>query len=240
MLTLKKSKIQMKARDDQDFKTNDEAIPKDHGYFIYCIIGGRGRGKSTILLNLLNGYLKQYYNNIYMCSTTGKRDPKFEQLIEELEARDGPIEEDHFYESFSDSICSEIMEKLIKNIEEKETRNLIVLDDCASMIPASTEKNSSFNKLIMGSRHYKTDIILTSQCFNKLNTIVRKNLDIISLFSTVNKKELTSYTDELNVDKDEFLEYLDLLEGKHDFLTISFLNGNPVFYKNFDKILTLE
>jgi hypothetical protein len=221
----------MNARDDQDFKTTDEAIPKDHGYFIYCIIGGRGRGKSTILLNLLNGYLKQYYNNIYFCSTTAKRDPKFEKLIEELE------DEDHFYDSFSDTICSEIMEKLIQNIEEKETRNLIILDDVASMIPASTEKNSSFNKLIMGSRHYKTDIILTSQCFNKLNTIVRKNLDIISLFSTVNKKELTSYTDELNVDKDQFLNYLDLLEGKHEFLTISFLHGNPVFFKNFDKIV---
>jgi energy-coupling factor transporter ATP-binding protein EcfA2 len=231
-LSLKKSVIQITPRDNQDFKGDQEAIPKDNGYFIYCIVGARGRGKSTILLGLLNGYLKGYYNNIYLCSTTCYKDDKFKALVEELK------EEDKVYDTFSDSICQEIMDKLENDVENGDKRNLLILDDCASLIPTSTEKNSSFNKLILGSRHYKVDIILTTQKFNKLNTLVRSNLDIISLFSTVNKKELQCYTDELNVNKEHFEDMLNQLVDKHEFLTISFISGKPVFYKNFDRIIS--
>ena len=233
MMSLKKSSIQIKTRDNQDFKASEEALPKDAGYWLYCIVGSKGRGKSTILLGLLNDYLKKYYDNIYFCSTTAKRDPKFKELIEELE------DENKFWPTFSNEICQDIMDNLVEDIEHKEMRNLVILDDCASLIPSSTEKDCPFNTFIMGSRHYKTDIILTTQCFSKLNTIVRKNLDVISLFSTVNRKELQWYSDELNVDKEDFLDHLSLLDGeKHSFLTVSFVDGSPKYFKNFDKILS--
>ena len=203
-------------------------------YFIYVIIGQKGSGKSTMLLNVLKSYYKHYYDNIYFCSTSAKKDDKFETLVEELD------EDGKFYDTFSDEIMIQIIEKLEKNIDNGETRNLLILDDCVSLLPASTEKSSVFNKFVISSRHHKCDVIITAQKFNKMNTIVRVNLDIISIFPTNNKHELKSYSEELNVDDEQFKYYMDALQKKHDFLTISFVNGvssKPKFYYNFNEIL---
>lgn len=225
---------QIKRIDNQEGKklNREEAIPKDSGYWIYAIIGARGRGKSTILLNLLNEHLKKYYDNIYLFSTTADMDPKFEKLIEELD------EEDKFIPTFSEEKLEQVL-NIIKdyNSQHNNPRNLIVFDDCISLFPKSTDKSSIFNKFIVGSRHYKTDCILTSQQFRKLNTLIRSNLDIISLFPTVNKKELNAYSEELNIEKVPFEMALDKIqEDKHKFLTINFMHGKPIMYINFEII----
>jgi hypothetical protein len=145
-----------------------------------------------------------------------------------------------FYNEFSEETIKNIMEYLKSyNEDHKNPRNLLIFDDCLSSLPNSQDKLSNFNKLIVGSRHYKVDIIITAQSFIRLNTIVRRNLDIITLFSgIVNKKELKSYFDELNVDEDEFKEmYNELTEtsDKHDYLTINFLEKKPRFFKKKSK-----
>ena len=51
--------------DKQEYGDMNEALPrsmnsKTGGFFIYCIVGQKGSGKSTVLLNLLNTYFKKY------------------------------------------------------------------------------------------------------------------------------------------------------------------------------------
>ena len=64
----------IKAIDNQVIRT-DDPIPKGISGLIYLIIGKKGMGKSSLLLNLLNtkvkdGGLKKYYDNIYFVSPT--------------------------------------------------------------------------------------------------------------------------------------------------------------------------
>ena len=228
--------IAIKKIDNQEGKKMNPriALPKDAGFWLYVIIGSRGRGKSTILLNLLNDHLKKYYDNIYLFSTTAEMDDKFKKLIEELE------DEGKFFGMFSDEAMEGVLES-IKNFNEEHKkdhpRNLIIFDDMISQFPKSTDTHSIFNKFIVGGRHWKCDCIITSQQFRKLNTLIRSNIDIISLFPTINKKELNSYTEELNVNKGELDMLLDKIsDDKHKFLTINFMHGKPIFYENFNLI----
>lgn len=224
----------IKRLDNQEGKMSDDPIPKNSVYWLYTIIGARGRGKSTILLNLLNTTLKKYYDNIYLFSTTANMDDKFADLIEELE------NENKFINGFSEQDLTRVLEEIKEfNEDAKEPRNLIIFDDCISMFPKATEANSIFNKFIIGGRHYKTDTIITSQQFRRLNTVIRSNMDIITMFPTINKNERDAYIKELNVDKDYFIDLMDYvsnLNDKHTSITINFLNGRPMYYINFRKL----
>lgn len=230
--TIEPSNIKIEQLDNQ-VKDSESPYPKGKGYYIWCIIGKRGSGKSTIILSMLENHLKQYYDNIYMISTTADKDKKFKKLIEELD------EEDKFYKTLNNEVIEDIMNKLEENIDDNERRNLLILDDVIHLIPNSTDKDSLFNRLIVGSRHYKVDIWITSQKLNKLNTLIRNNLDMISLFPTHNKHELDCYTSELNVNKKEFEEMLKFVEDSndHSFLHITFIGNKARFFKNFDRII---
>ena len=226
----------IKQQDNQEGHMTDDAIPKNGSYWIYCIVGARGRGKTSILISLLQDHLKKYYDNIYLVSTTGGMDPKLSDLIEELQV------DNHFYDHFSEDVVSTICEEIkaynsAHDSKRSKPRSLIVFDDCVSDLPKSSAKMSAFNRLIVGSRHYKTDIIITTQQFRKLNTLIRSNLDIISLFGTSNMKELNAYSEDLNINKGQFESLLESIEyERHAFLTINFLNGKPRFYKAFNRI----
>ena len=227
------------------------AIPKFQQYWIYCIVGGRGKGKSTIIIDLLNGYLKKYYDDIYLVSTTADKDDKFQPLIEELS------EDKKFYNSFSEQIIHEIMDRIDEENDKHKKqgkvpgtkdilkyRSLLIFDDCISELPTSMIRGSRFNKLIVGSRHYKTDIIITTQSFKKLNTLIRKNLDIISLFPSVNKMEIKAFLEELNVDEDTLMNCFDQLADNNDphiFLTMNFMNCvRPKLFLEFKKMPEID
>lgn len=235
----KSKKIHIEPIDHQAFQKTDEALPKGGtGYFIYTIIGQKGTGKSTILIGLLKDYFKKYYDNIYFVSPSARRDDKFKTLIDELEP------EGKFFDTLNDDVASEIMNNLIKNIDEDETRNLTIFDDCINLLPSSSDKESPFNTFIISSRHYKTDIIITAQKYNRLNTTIRANTDIISIFPSNNRKELETYVKELNISPDKLHEYIEYIsDDKHNFLTISYIAGKtarPTCYVNFDQIIEFK
>lgn len=213
--------------DNQDFDDYSSPLPRGRGHYIWLLVAGKGRGKSTCLINAISQYYKGFYDRIYLVSPSAQYDDKFGPLLEELNG------EGQFFDKYSDGLIGEIMDR-IQHADEAKT--LLILDDVISELPKSTQKGSALNKLITAHRHFKTDIWITSQKFNKLNTLIRNNFDVISLWGTVNKNEQKSITDELNVDKDEFITLLDALEDKHDWLTISFLDGNPRWYHKFSEI----
>lgn len=211
----------------------NEAIPKDGKYLTLCVIGMKGSGKSTIMLNIINTHLKKYYDEIYLVSTTALLDDKFADLIKELEV-DG-----HFFDHFNNAVIQQISDELKDTCDrykgkKYKPRSLVILDDCISDLPKSTEKNSVFNRFFVGTRHLKCDLFLSTQSFKKLNTIIRDNTDIWVLHHTNNKRELKNLEDELNMKDGELRLYMETIEGDpHDNLTINFLSGKPVVVKNF-------
>jgi len=221
----------VKPFDNQEGSKNAHniALPKNGPFFQYVVVGAKGRGKSTIVLGLLNDHFKRYYDNIYFFSTSAHLDDKYSELIKELQT------ENKYFDKFSEKSIALILDAMENyNDDNPQARNLIIFDDMISQLPRATDRDSLFNKLIVGNRHRRCDLWLTTQQFRKLNTLVRANIDIISLFPTSNLKELKAYSEELNVNKKEFEEYLCMIENdRHDFLTVNFMNGKPIFFKNF-------
>jgi hypothetical protein len=215
---------------DKQVSSSDDCLPKD-GYYIWLLIGKRGSGKSNLLLNALDNkeFYKKYYDNIFLISPTAGRDRKFDKLCKELN------KEDKCFDDCNNKIIGEIMERIQSyndEHEKKKPRNLIIFDDCLSLLPKSTEKNSIFNKLIVQNRHYKTDVFITTQQFKKLNTIVRSNADMVSFFKNDNQGEKKAFLEEYGI-TEELLD--DATDEKHSFLHICFNSNQPTYFKRFDK-----
>ena len=98
-------------------------------------------------------------------------------------------------------------------------------------------RSSSVNKIFTTSRHFKTNIIVTTQKFSKLNTIIRANADYISVWKSNSKHEVETLEDDINVSKDVFERVYKFACGEpYSFLHITFNAGHPNFFKRFDKI----
>jgi hypothetical protein len=217
---------------DKQLKSSIDCLPKT-GYYIWVLVGKRGSGKSNLLLNALENaeLYKKHYDNIFLISPTANRDDKFQALCKELS------KEDKCYEDVSNKIVEEILERIQKYNDEHKKRkrkphNLIIFDDCISMLPRSTEKGSIFNKLIVQNRHYKTDVFITTQQFKKLSPLVRSNIDMISFFRNDNVMEKKSFMEEYNI-SEELLD--DATDEAHSFLHICFNSNKPTYFKRFDK-----
>jgi hypothetical protein len=233
-LRVNKISKDLKKLDNQVIKT-DDPLPK--GNIIWHINGGKGSGKSTMILQVLkskNGY-KKFFDNIFLVSPTASRDPKFDKLCEELDR------DDKCFDECNDNVVTEIMERLTKfNDEFDEDRpphNLVIFDDCLAYLPKSTQK-SEFNRLITTSRHLKTSVWILTQKYNKVNPLIRDNTDMLSIFKTNNKQEFDSIKDNLNVDDKLFEKVYDFATSEpNSFLHVSFSGNKPIFFKKFDRII---
>lgn len=223
---------------DNQVVKSDEPLPKQD--IVWIVSGGKGSGKSTMILNILkskNAY-KGFFDNIMLVSPTAMRDKKFDKLREELD------EENKYFTDCNDETIEEIMSKLQQfndnfdeEEEERKPHNLIIFDDCLAALPKSTQK-SKFNELITTSRHLKTSVWILVQKFNKVNPLIRDQVDLISIFKTNNKQELQTIEDSLNLDKKDFENlYKFATYEPNSFLHISFFGGKPKYFKKFDQIL---
>ena len=220
---------------DNQIQFSDEALPKDR-HLIWCIVGSRGKGKTTLLLNALNHkqLFKGYFDNVFLVSPTAKNDDKFKPLIKEL------TQEDKFYNELTEGNIREIMSGLAmfnrdfnRKKNKREPRSLIILDDCIANMPRSTQK-SVINELVIQNRHHKVSVWITSQKLTKINPLIRSNVDVISFFKTDNIKELKAFTEEYNVSEEEVEA---ITETNNDFITVSFCSGKKNIY---DKLNLIE
>lgn len=232
MFKTKKNSLSDKIKPlDSQRKSSSEAYPKNSGFYLWVVAGMKGSGKTTMLYNILLHHLKGYYDNIFLVSTTAKNDLKLRDLVDELS------DEDKIYTECTPDTISEIIDKLQEANDDGAKHNLVWFDDCIHQLPKSTQKNASFNKLITTMRHYKTDVWITTQSYLRLNTLVRSNMDLFSLFHTNNKKELKNVIEDLAIDEDLFKELYDFATEDNSFLHVSFASGKPKFFKKFDAII---
>ena len=218
---------------DNTFNKHEDALLLGNNSCIYIINGRRGSGKSTLLLNILNSKLgfKKRFDNIYFVSPTARTDKKFSKLVKELD------EDGKFHEQLSEDLIENILTEMKQDndVNDKKHKHLLILDDCVLDIP--TRKQSIFNKMIITSRHLCCSVLIVSQKYNALPTIIRANADLISFFPSLNSHETRTLQEDINIDKDLFYELYDkCVEGKNDFLHINLLANPPVFYKSFEKI----
>jgi hypothetical protein len=131
---------------------------------------------------------------------------------------------------------------IIKKIYEKPLlpRHLLILDDVVNDLPKSTQK-SRINSLYCNHRHKKLCIITVSQIYNKLNPIIRRGANMISVFRTDNKTEYNALERDLAVDSEKFKQVYDFATDKlNSFLHIQLCGARPLYFKKFDRITPIR
>jgi len=129
-----------------------------------------------------------------------------------------------------------IMKKIF--VERELPRHLLVLDDVVNLLPKSTQ-TSKINDLYCNHRHKKLSIITVSQVYNKMNPIIRRGSNMMSIFHTDNKKEYEAIENDLSVDNDMFKSIYDFATDKmNSFLHIQLCGARPLYFKKFDRIVS--
>ena len=223
---------------DHQIDSTDEPFPKRRE-FILAIIGKKGSGKTSLIVNLLNSSVfKKKYNNIILFSPS-RRDEKLKPLIDELDA-DGK-----YYEKLTNESLAEVLSNLNeyndefkeKHGKKKVPRSLVILDDVMSDLPLSSQKQNVFNKFVTNHRHHHCSIILSVQKFNSINTVARNNIDALAMFRTSNEGEIKAMTEEYGIDPEL---YMNATEEPNSFLYTTFFNSNKkTHFKNFDRLIPL-
>lgn len=255
----------LRPRDNQ-VQRIESPLPISNGV-IWILNGMKGSGKSTLMINSLSKgspYFQQY-DKIYFCSPTAEKDSKLAKLVGETKQNDNYYNEFH-----NEIMCEilekikEFNEEYIKAQEEdseddedpvfgkktkkkkskkpriiRQPHSLLILDDCIHAISKSS-KDNYLNQIITQSRHFKTDVWITTQKYNKLPTIIRTNADLLTVFPTNNSKEFETIENDWSIDPKLLKEVYDFAISKepNSFLHISFFSGKPTFYQKFNKIIS--
>lgn len=227
----------IKPSDNMINQTN-KPFPPSPQPFVYLVVGRKGSGKTSVILNLLNSpdAFQKRFNNIFLFSKTAENDIKLKKLVNELK------EDDKFYDKLTDDDINEVLDKIkefnkeyLEKHKNKKPENLIIFDDCLDSLPLSIEKNSALNKLIVGHRHYKTSVIISVQKWSAVNRLIRNNSDCISYFTNQNDKENKSFQEEYGI-SDALLKFA--TNEPHSFLHLTFLNNaQKTYFKRFSRII---
>lgn len=167
--------------------------------FRLLIVGNSGSGKSGSLGNLLlkeEGYKNNFLpENIYVFSDKDslKNDLKMRTIIEELD-----LEEDNIFEGYNNEVVNVVYEMIVDNYEEKiddgvkdkkELNSIIIFDDLAYTDAFKCRgKDDSIKKLFMNSRKALISIIVISQKYSSLGTVLRENSSGLILSKASNKQ----------------------------------------------------
>ena len=210
--------------------------------FIYLICGKRGSGKSSLLIRLLStpheeGGLAKCFKNIILFSTTAANDPKYDELVSELQC-EGKFFTELTHETLEQAIDLCKQEPPKKTKKKKKAISCIIFDDMISQIPSNRSKKNElaklFSKLVVGNRHYKIALIITTQRLLELNPLIRSQADIVSFYRSDNNKEDKCFEETYSVTS-ELLNFC--TKEHHSFITKSFLKGTAKIYKKFDEVV---
>lgn len=230
---------------DNTFNASDDPLLLNNNSSVFVISARRGMGKSTMILNLLNSkkaYRKRF-TNLFLISPTARADGKFKKLVEELD------EDGKYYDTMNEENIENILDTVRRDNDtfkeendqsdndenEKKILHCLILDDVVLDLPKS--KSSLLNKIVITSRHLNLTIIVVTQKYNALPTIIRNNMDLCSFFPSLNTHEIETFQKDINIDKDIFNAIYDYCcDETNSFMHVNLLGARPKFYRKFEPI----
>lgn len=195
------------------------------------IVGRPQSGKSNLLQNFFKkrDMLRKCFHNVfYVCpSSSSLKDDVFNKLPN-----------DKRYPDLTEESLSAILS--ICEASEKDEKNMIVIDDCASSLKDNSLR-TMFLRLILNRRHIGggVSVIIVSQSYNLLPLQLRKMLNTLILFKPT-FEEFTLVNDEIFYqDKKNLKKMMEFFfDEKYKFITYNLDTGR--YYKNFDPVIIEE
>jgi len=206
------------------------------------IVVGRSflSGKSTVILNLLlrDNFYKDHFKgeDIYIISNN-KMDNKMRILKTEKD-----IDSSHFMEFSEENlemIYEEVEEKVLAAVADgkKPPNSIVIVDDCAQAL--KEKMNGTLSRIATQGRHINMSLIVTSQKWSLLPTVLRCNASGAILFGN-SAKEVDAMADDLNYldSKKEFVKmFRKATSGKNQFMAVSFSNDDIYMDSEFKPIV---
>lgn len=218
---------------DNQRDLSDDIFPNKP--FNMALIGPKGCGKSSLLLNLLikkGSPLYKRFNLIFLISPTCAKDEKMHQLMDD-------IGQDQIFEELTPDVLEHIINTINfhkENYNRKNPEYCIIYDDCIHFLKQKNN-NKKLSELFTQNRHYKlSNIILLQKWSGYMPTIIRCNLDCLAIYKLQSKKEEENVIEELNGNEDELkLLYQIATDEPFSFLFINqYLPNRTRYYKRFD------
>lgn len=205
--------------------------------FLWALVGKKGCSKTTVVLNVLmrkQSPLYKLYDMIFWVSPTAGADPKLEPLLDDI----GP---DQVYDDLNNEILEDIIAKCDAFRERHERKKkkgepqfLVVFDDCIHQI--RSKRASLITRLASQNRHLKLSCFFLLQKWCSFPTIIRSNLDCITLFHNENEHEIKSFSSEIGNEAKIRALYEYATAEPYSFLHINSYAQPTTYYKRFDPI----
>jgi len=205
--------------------------------FLWALVGKKGCSKTTVILNVLQrkeSPLYRHYDMIFWISPTAGADAKLTPLLEDI----GP---DQVYDDLSNEVledmlakCDAFTERHHKKKKRGEPEFLVVLDDCIHQI--RSKRASLITRLASQNRHLRLSCFFLLQKWRSFPTIIRSNLDCITLFHNENEQEIKSFCSEIGNEEKIRTLYEYATAEPYSFLHINSYAQPTTYYKRFDQI----
>lgn len=197
--------------------------------FLLLGIGSVRSGKSNLLINLMRRedmYGVDFFSDCLVISNTINNDPKGKFL------KDAFRVEDHYEDRF----ISELVEGQKKYERSDMPTTLLILDD---IINRDFKKNNEVSFLASRFRHYELSLMIFTQSFRAVSTIIRSNATDILIFRQQSSKEMEKIIEEysdLTGTPERFMDYYNIaMSVPYGFLYIDAQTNPATFYKGFEE-----
>lgn len=217
----------------------DPALPQ-HPFLAFSP-AGPGAGKSTVIQWLLCTHYNDFFNKIYIISSTINKDISWKKF---------KFASNRKFERYSDEIFKEIAYDISHNSENM--RCLIIIDDMTGQ--NIWAQNTEFSKFVSIHRHCPsrmppnicaTSIYVIAHSYKSIPPKIRKNIYDLILFKIDSDKEVEAISEDnrglILTSKDFRNIYIAATEEPHDFLYIKKKElVKTRFRKNFDILLKID
>lgn len=145
----------------------------------YFIVGSANTGKTTLASKIIRHLLTDEYdvrNQLVIVSPNFARDDKLQQLSQ-FAAKIGLVV------MVYTSLDKRSMQKFVAYMDEcalKRMRTTVFIDDPVGVgsFTSSVNSSSAFNSFVTGAKHYKADIVFSTQVIGSMSKSARKNVDV--------------------------------------------------------------
>lgn len=212
------------------------------------ILAPSGGGKTILIQNMILDIYRNCFSRVYVFSPSINVDATWVPVIDYLKKtlKQDSKKEPYLFDRYDEGALKKIIDtqhKLVSHMKANHMKKLfqilIVVDDFAD--DRQMVRNSQLlHSLYIRGRHTAISTITSTQVYNLISPIIRKNATNLFCFKLRNAKDLECLLEELSAlyDKNTILEiYRTATEGPHNFLYINLTAKklSDMFYLNFEK-----
>jgi len=217
------------------------------------LLGPSGSGKTVLLVSMILDIYRDCFARIYIWSPSVFVDQSWEPVKKYIE-KDLKINSDKeklYFDEYRHEDLENVIStqyKLIDHMKKQDYKKLynilIVIDDFADN-PSFTRHSKLLHSLYTRGRHLMISTITSTQVFNALSTIIRKNITQLYVYKLRNYKDLEAVLEELSAltDKKTLLEmYSMATKEPHSFWYINLIakKTSDMFFIKFDRKMLIE